>query len=87
MMVFGNFFIQDGDRPPFWIFIFAIHGLSYRKSKSEKYIKFGDSSYKGMKVVNLKIKNGGRPLCWILAYAVYSYAIGSQILKKTHQIW
>ena len=35
MEVMNNLKIQDGDRPPYSIFVFAIHKLNCRKSNTE----------------------------------------------------
>ena len=65
--------MQAGGQLPCWIFIFATHSLSYRKSNSKENIKFSDSSCNRMKVIgNLKIQDGGQPPCWIFIFMTHS---------------
>ena len=55
---------------------FGICSIQPKLSKIEfggKYIKFGDSSYNRIKVIeSLKIQHGGRPSCWTFTFATHS---------------
>ena len=69
--------IQDGGRPPGWIFKFAMYSLTCNKSNAEEDTTFGDFSCNRMKVM-LSFPNPKWQLAVILdfgIYRVYRYTI------------
>ena len=71
MKVTGNLKIQDGDRPRFWIFKFAIHGSNGRKSNTEQIRSNFYSLCNKIKVL-LNFQNQKWPLASMLDFWHYT---------------